>query len=194
MDSTVSPHPEFQLPNRREFLYYLGGAGLLLFTGGLGVGLSKYLNPLPRYGERSGIYKIDLKDIPEVNSAPKYFAEGRYWLVNTSQGLIVLDSWCTWRHNTLIKWVPTNYRYECPSCGSKFQIDGKWIEGAAKRGLDQFTLEVTTDEGTVTTPTDGSPVSIEGSRQIVVNSTGRIPGVARVPDKTEFTPPKDNSG
>ena len=193
MDSTVSPHPEFQRPNRREFLYYLGGAGLLLFTGGLGVGLSKYLNPPPRYGERSGIYKVDLKDIPEVNSDPKYFAEGRHWLVNASNGLIALDARCAFRNETITIWYKEFDFYLCRSCGSKFHINGDCIEGPAKRGLDHFQLEVTTDKGTITTPIDGSPVNLDGAQQVVINSIGRIPGKPRLPEKDEFTPPLGTS-
>jgi len=165
-----------------------------LFTGGLGVGLSKYLNPPPRYGERSGVYEIDLKEIPEVDSDPKYFAEGQYWLVNIEHGLIAIDGWCTTRHETLVKWVNTKHQYECPIRGAKFQIDGAVIEWPETRSLNRFMLEVTTHKGTITTPMDGSPVSIEGATQVVINSIGRIPGKARIPDKTEFTPPKDNSG
>lgn len=62
---------------------------------GLAVGLLKYLNAPPRYGERSGVYKLDLKAIPDVGAAPDNFPEGRYWLVNTEQGLIALNGWCT---------------------------------------------------------------------------------------------------
>ncbi len=180
MDGSVSPSPQIQRPNRREFLYYLSGASLLLLTGGIGIGLSKYLNPPPVYGERSGVFKVDLNQIPKIGAPPDNFPEGRYWLVNTAQGLIALDGWCTTRRATLVKWVTTNRRFECPLCGAKFQIDGPVIEGPAKRGLDHFLIEVTTDKGTITTPNDGSPVSIDGARQVVINTIGRIPGKPRI--------------
>lgn len=193
MDNPTAPHPEIRRPNRREFLYYLGGAGVLLLTGGLGVGLSKYLNPPPRYGERSGIYKISLKDIPAVNAQPNNFPEGRYWLVNTEQGLIALDGWCSFLHTRLVHWVDINNRFECPQCGAKFRIDGTWIEGPATRGLDRFMIEITMDKETMTTPTDGSPISIVGAQQVVINTIGRIPGKPRLPEKDEFTPPLGTS-
>ncbi len=194
MNSTVSPHPEVKRPNRRECLYYLGGASLLLLVGEVGVGLSKFLNPPPVYGERSGIYKIDLKEIPVVGESPKAFPLGQYWLINSEEGLIALDGWCTTRHEKLVKWVDTNDRYECPQCGAKFRINGEFIEGPAKRGLDKLLVEVTTDKGMVTTPMDGSLVSLDGAQQVVINSIGRIPGKPRLPQNDEFTPPIGNAG
>jgi Rieske Fe-S protein len=80
----------------------------------------------------------------------------------------------------LPKWVPINHRFECPGCGSKYHLDGTYIEGPTQRGLDRFVVEVTTPNGIYTTPPDGSPVNIEGATQIVVDTNRVIYGQRRV--------------
>lgn len=180
MTDTIAEKHAIKRPNRREFLYYMGGASVFLLAGEAGLLLSKFLNPPPVYGERSGVFKVDLNDLPEVGFTPANFPQGLYWLVNTEQGLLALDGWCTTRHEALVKWVPINRRFECPSCGAKFRINGDYIEGPAKRGLDQYLIEITTDRRTISTPMDGSPVSLDGAQQVIINSIGRIPGKPRV--------------
>ena len=44
----------------------------------------------------------------------------------------------------LYKWVPANFRFECPCHGSKYTHDGYYIEGPATRSLDTFEI---TDAG-----------------------------------------------
>jgi nitrite reductase/ring-hydroxylating ferredoxin subunit len=166
-------------PNRREFLYYLGGASLaLLGMGSIGL-LARFLNPPLHEGIESGIFAVDLARIPQVGEWPVAFPNGRFWLVNTDKGLQALYGVCTFREGDLPKWVPTNNRYECPRCGSKFRLDGTYIEGPAQRALDRFVIEVTTSGSVIRTPEDGSPVSIEGATQILVDTNRLIYGQQR---------------
>jgi cytochrome b6-f complex iron-sulfur subunit len=174
------PTPPVEKPNRREFLYYLGGASLaLLGAGSVGV-LTRFLNP-PLRGEKDGIFQVSLTDIPKQGSVFLYRAHSLYYLSQDEGGLLALESHCTFSKDRtiLLRWVPTNQRFECPSCGSKFRSDGTYIEGIAGRFMDRFVVEVTTPNGIIATPPDGSPVSIEGATQIMVDTNRAIYGQQR---------------
>jgi Rieske Fe-S protein len=182
---TTAPPPPVEKPNRREFLYYLGGASLaLLGAGSVGV-LAQFLNPPLREGIESGIFQVDLANIAHTKEWPISVPNGHYWLANIGGGLLALDGHCTFRRaanneGALPKWVPTNHRFECPVCGSKYQLDGTYIEGPSQRGLDRFTIEVTTHNGILTTSVAGSPVNIESATKIVVDTNRVIYGQRRV--------------
>ncbi|MEO8611213.1 MAG: Rieske 2Fe-2S domain-containing protein [Chloroflexota bacterium] len=183
---SATPHPTslIEKPNRREFFYYLGGASLMLLgAGSIGV-LARFLNPPQTNTSQHKIFEVDLTKIPEVGKWPVAFPAGRYWLVHVDEGLIALYGACSFmrglmREGCLPKWVPTNNRFECPCCGSKYQLDGTWIEGPAQRGLDRYFIEVTTPNGVITTPPDGAPVNIEGATKIVVDTNRLIYGQPR---------------
>jgi hypothetical protein len=119
---THTPTPE--TPNRREFLSYVGGASLVLLAAGSCGLLARFLN-----GPTNGIYRVDLGKIPLPEKNPIGIPQGQYWLVNTSNGLLALDGHCTFwrdinRKEKLPRWVPFNHRFECPICGSKYQLSG----------------------------------------------------------------------
>jgi len=180
MSSTIRPAPTLTKPNRREFLFYVGGASLaLLAAGGCGL-LARFLNP-PLRGEKDGIFLLTHSEIPVLKSLPVYMRESNSYINWLDSGLIALDAYCTSHpsYRQSVRWVPTNYRFECPACGSKYQLDGTYIWGSAPRGLDRFTLEVTTNHGTITTSPDGSPISIEGATQILVDTNRVIYGKPR---------------
>jgi cytochrome b6-f complex iron-sulfur subunit len=179
------PTPPLEKPNRREFLYYLGGASLALLGAGSIGALARFLNP-PLRGEKDGIFQVDPSKVPASNKWPVRFPSGRYWLVTLDTGLCALYAGCTFTikgflHETCtVKWVLTNHRFECPCCGSKYHLDGTYIEGPAQRGLDRFVVEVTTPNGIITTPPDGAPVNIAGATKIVVDTNRVIYGQRRV--------------
>jgi cytochrome b6-f complex iron-sulfur subunit len=183
MTATTRPTSTIDKPNRREFLYYVGGASLALLAAGSCGALVRFMNP-PLRGEEAGIFQVELAEIPAVNTNPVGIPEGKYWLVNIDTGLLALRGACNFIYRgipegKLVNWVPTNQRFECPGCGSKYELDGTHIEGISNRGLDRFTLEVTTPEGTLITASDGAPVSIADATQIVVDTNRVIYGQAR---------------
>ena len=186
MSTTSRELPEkltTEKPNRREFLYYVGGASLALLAAGSCGLLARFWSP-PLRGEKGGIFEVNLGHLPKVEKSPVAFPPGRYWLVNLNQGLLALHGVCThmlgaMQEGCLPKWVPSNGRFECPCCGSKYRLDGSYIEGPTRRGLDRFILEVTSPEGTITTPPDGSPVNIDGATQILVDTNRVIYGKPR---------------
>lgn len=163
--------------NRREFLYYLGGASAaLLAAGSCGV-LNLMLTPHLRAGV--DFFEIDLSIIPASDQPPIAYPDLRVWISHVDQGVVVLRGFCTAPQDLSVmpKWVDTNYRFECPSCGSKYRKDGTYIEGPAKRGFDRYILHVTTPNGEIAT--DGSPVEVAGATRIVIYPQEKILGLPR---------------
>lgn len=164
--------------NRREFLYYIWGASMVMLLGQAGVGLVWFLLPRFREGEYGGEFRFDGSAVPEVNEEPTRIPEGRMWLSNTDEGFMVLFGICT-HLGCLPGWSKNNHRFECPCHGSKFQLSGEWIEGPAPRGLDalDFTL-VFTDGSTAASNGSRDPIALNGRtiERIIVNSGKRITG------------------
>jgi cytochrome b6-f complex iron-sulfur subunit len=121
---------------------------------------------------------LDIASLPEPDSGPVEFPEVKLWLVNTSRGMVGIYKVCT-HLGCLYKWVPTNNRFECPCHGSKFQLDGTYIEGPAPRNLDRFEVSLVDASGNEVAHTDeeGDPLAVPPSAaQIVVNTGQRIKG------------------
>jgi cytochrome b6-f complex iron-sulfur subunit len=153
--------------SRREFLYYIWGASIVLVTlQGAGL-LVWFLIPRFREGEFGGAFNVGIDDLPDINAAPANFAEGRFWLVNLDstqpnelmyqapdepnpiQGVAAIYKVCT-HLGCIYSWTPANSRFECPCHGSKYRLDGRRIEAPAPRTLDRFLIQaVAEDETTV---------------------------------------------
>uniref|UniRef100_UPI0035E42AE4 QcrA and Rieske domain-containing protein n=1 Tax=Thermoflexus sp. TaxID=1969742 RepID=UPI0035E42AE4 len=75
----------------------------------------------------------------------------------------------------LYKWVPSNFRFECPCHGSKFQLDGTYIEGPAPRDLDRFVIYLKDASGRVVAQTDlkGDPLPVPDPNLIIEVDTGK---------------------
>jgi cytochrome b6-f complex iron-sulfur subunit len=161
--------------NRREFLYYIWGASMaVLLAEGAGA-IIWFALPRFREGEYGGVFRLDPSLIPPAGSAPVRYPAGKFWLSNTSEGLLAISMVCT-HLGCLFAWVPTNDRFECPCHGSKFQLNGKYIEGPAPRSLDRFALTVDTASGSAQTNAAGDPVKADGATQIAVNTGKKIKG------------------
>lgn len=158
--------------------YLLGASAALAVAGSCG-GVVWFTQKQfhPQYGDESGLYLIELAKVPPPEGDPVAL-QRRFWLVNTGGGLLALDGKCT-RGDCLPKWSSSNHRFECPCCGSKFQLDGTYIEGPAARGMDQYPMTVTTERDRFTTRADGAPVLFEGATSIVVNVNLLLPGKPR---------------
>lgn len=151
--------------SRREFLYYIWGASIALVAlQGAGL-LLWFLIPRFREGEFGGTFTLDLNQLPEINTTPSNFADGRFWLVNLDttqpnelmyqapdepnpiQGVAAIYKVCT-HLGCIYAWTPTNNRFECPCHGSKYRLDGRRVESPAPRTLDRFLVQAVADDET----------------------------------------------
>lgn len=175
----AQPQVQVAAPSRREFLYYIWGASIALLLGQASAGLIWFIFPRFREGEFGGVFPISRGDLPTLGQAPVSVPSGRFWMSNTSNGVLALYGVCT-HLGCLPKWVSTNERFECPCHGSKFEGDGSYIEGPAPRGLDRFGITIVYTDGTeVQSDTTGAPVPLDPGKEILtirVNTGGRITG------------------
>jgi cytochrome b6-f complex iron-sulfur subunit len=145
---------------RREFLYYIWGASMALFTLEFGGLMIWFMLPRFREGEFGGAFTLPLDLLPEVNAPPTDFPDGRFWLVNLNTsvgegqermylaqdesqpilGAAAIYKVCT-HLGCIYSWIPSNDRFECPCHGSKYRLDGRRIEAPAPRSLDRFKLQ-----------------------------------------------------
>jgi cytochrome b6-f complex iron-sulfur subunit len=192
---------------RREFLYYIWGASMALLTAQATGAVLWFALPRFRAGEFGGAFNVDIARVPAPDSGPVAYNEGKFWLVNIgpeaaqqaqsagdsqqglNPGVMALYKVCT-HLGCLYKWVDLNNRYECPCHGSKFNLNGTWIEGPAPRNLDRFIVKAVDGSGNVLAETPvgdpdapaGGPVpgtAIEippGTAQLIVDTGNRIKG------------------
>lgn len=143
--------------SRREFLYYIWGASIVMVTGELGYLLYLFLLPRFREGQFGGIFKKDIGALPEVNAPPVPDREGRFWLVNLDtgqpnrrmfqnpdegpiKGVAAIYKVCT-HLGCIYDWNVANDRFECPCHGSKYRLDGRRYQNPAPRTLDRFKIQ-----------------------------------------------------
>ena len=166
-------------PSRREFLFYIWGASIALILGEVGAITVWFMFPRFKEGEFGGTFSFNPEELPAAGTTPVSVPAGRFHIARTEQGLYTLYGVCT-HLGCLPKWVPTNNRFECPCHGSKYELNGQWIEGPAPRGLDRFIATITYADGeSVTTPANGGPIPLDAGRQITsvrINTGSRILG------------------
>jgi cytochrome b6-f complex iron-sulfur subunit len=149
-------------PSRREFLYYIWGASIVMLLGEATAGFIWFALPRFREGEFGGTFRFTGAELPGVDQAPINIPTGRFWLSNSSVGFYALYGVCT-HLGCLPKWSSVNTRFECPCHGSQYQIDGNWITGPAPRGLDIFPSRITFNDGTVVEATgETEPLQLGG--------------------------------
>lgn len=177
--AVARPSVQVAAPSRREFLYYIWSASTLLALGETGAALIWFAFPRFKEGEFGGTFAFNPEELPGLGTAPVTVSSGRFHISHTEDGLRALYQVCT-HLGCLPKWVPTNFRFECPCHGSKFQLNGNWIEGPAPRNLDRFIATVTYADGsTAVTPTDGGAIPLDPERQITsiqIDTGARITG------------------
>jgi cytochrome b6-f complex iron-sulfur subunit len=129
-------------------LLYVWTASMVLSLAGSGGIILWYAYPRFRAGEFGGVFSVPVAKLPTTDAAPEGHSDGRFWLVNTTSGVLALYVVCV-HLGCLYKWVPSNTRFECPCHGSKYQRDGQYIEGPAPRSLDRFVIEAVDAAGKV---------------------------------------------
>jgi cytochrome b6-f complex iron-sulfur subunit len=142
-------------------------------------------------GQFGGQFPIGsaVEQLPEVNSGPKPYTDGKFWLINVDgespsgepkKGILAIYKVCT-HLGCLYEWVPMTNRFECPSHGSKFALTGDYIAGPARRSLDRFVIQAVGPDGAVIAQTNpaGDPMELPSNDvQLVIDTGQRIMGAA----------------
>jgi cytochrome b6-f complex iron-sulfur subunit len=167
---------EVSLPSRREFLYYIWGASLVLLLGQTGAGLIWFALPRFKEGTFGGVFNFPPERVPQMNTAPVTIPEGRFHVVHVDGGVNVLYQVCT-HLGCLPKWNIQENRFLCPCHGSQFAMTGQYLAGPAPRSLDRFETTVFFSDGTsATTNAKGDPIAIDGKTvvRIAINTGKRV--------------------
>ncbi|MCY4526986.1 MAG: Rieske 2Fe-2S domain-containing protein [Anaerolineaceae bacterium] len=171
VEAAVSP------PSRREFLYYIWNASILMVIGQITVATLWFAFPRFAEGEFGGTFSVEPTELPAPDGSPVSRPDGRFWLsrplVDGAPAVVALYAVCT-HLGCLPKWVDVNDRFECPCHGSKFQKTGLYIEGPAPRSMDRFRTIITfTDGSIVESNSAGDPIPLAGrSIQSISVDTG----------------------
>ncbi len=109
----------------------------------------------------------------------------RFWLANIGpkeaakgggkQGILALYKVCV-HLGCLYAWVDSTVRFECPCHGSKYHLDGTYIEGPAPRDLDRFKVTLVGADGkpisetsaAAGTPDYGAPIPVPSDTNVVI--------------------------
>ena len=182
-DSVLIPPPSL---NRREFLFYVWTASIAVALAGSGGAILWFAYPRFRAGEFGSTFTLDANKLPDVAAAPEAHQDGRFWLINSENGVLAHYVVCV-HLGCLYKWVPSNNRFECPCHGSKYQRTGEWIEGPAPRNLDRFVIQAVNASGKTLAetkhgdanadPSAGGPLKIPADAlSLLVNTGDKIRG------------------
>lgn len=170
-------------PSRREFLYYIWGASIALLLGETTAGLIWFALPIFKEGTFGGVFSFPPDKLPQKGVGPNSVPEGRFHVVYPDEGMLALYGVCT-HLGCLPKWQATNHRFECPCHGSKYQLNGKYIEGPAPRSLDRFRTTIAFEDGTTLVTDDGgNAIPLDGHGAILsirIDTGDRIKRPGRV--------------
>jgi cytochrome b6-f complex iron-sulfur subunit len=175
---------------RREFLNYAWLASITLLSAQT-VGLALWFAfPNFKAGQFGGTFPVGQASevLPEVNSGPVPYTDGKFWLVNVDtevngqprKGVLAIYKVCT-HLGCLYEWVPMTSRFECPCHGSKFQLTGDYIAGPARRSLDRFVVQAVGPNGSIKeTDADGKPLVVNPDDTLIVDTGKRILGTSDI--------------
>lgn len=107
------------------------------------------------------------------------------FLVRTdNDALIALDRYVP-TLGCVVKWIPSNHRFEEPCRGFKFELDGSHIEGMVRpHDLNRYFMTITFDDGKISeSDATGAPISIAGRTvsAITIDICRRIEGYSPNP-------------
>ena len=199
--------------NRREFLYYVWGASMALFTLQFTGLFIWFAIPRFREGEFGGSFRVSVNEIPGINAPPSNHPDGRFWLVNLDteepnermypaggdrlpiKGVAAIYKVCT-HLGCIYAWNETNERFECPCHGSKYRLDGRRIEDPAPRTLDRFKITQVDAEGNVLAESPAITINgtdtwdsfelMPGAADLLVDTGARLDGATQVLLCVEF--------
>lgn len=180
--------------SRREFLYYIWGASIVLYLAEFAGLILWFALPRIPEGTFGGIIRVESALLPEVNAAPYNEAQGRFWLVNldttssegqvrmyqagdeaeSTVGVAAIYKVCT-HLGCIYAWNEATNRFECPCHGSKYRLDGRRIESPAPRNLDRFPIEAVDDTESIVA---SSEIASNGVVEPLMLSSSEMANVA----------------
>jgi cytochrome b6-f complex iron-sulfur subunit len=130
---------------RRDFLRWtVAGAGVFVLAESAAAFVAFYW-PL-KTGAFGSKITVDPSNIPAVGKDPIVNQEGRFWLINNTDGALALYWKCVHLGCT-VPWNSTEGDFHCPCHGSVYNRHGEHIAGPAPRALDY--MEITVEGGKV---------------------------------------------
>jgi cytochrome b6-f complex iron-sulfur subunit len=128
--------------SRRDFLneITMGALGVAGF-GGTAV-IYQYFSPNVLF-EPATTFRAGNPDLFPIDSV-SFLQDQQVYIVRTSSGFYAVSAVCT-HLGCVTQWKPDVNRIACPCHGSKFQRDGKKIEGPAPRPLPHYSITLTAD-------------------------------------------------
>jgi cytochrome b6-f complex iron-sulfur subunit len=128
--------------SRRDFLSEIT-VGALGIAGLGGAALTyQYFSPNVLF-EPSTTFRAGDPDLYPVNSVT-ILQDQQVYIVRTAAGFYAVSAVCT-HLGCVTQWKPESNMIACPCHGSKFQPDGKKIEGPAPRPLPHYSIKLTAD-------------------------------------------------
>lgn len=153
--NTTSPthHPD---GSRRQFLVLaLLSSGAVLGARLAFLGL-EFAQPVAAEGEYGGVFNLGLlTDLPKPGEPPLHVPAGRFYLVQTDEGVLALRQVCT-HLDCLLGWDGQSQHFLCPCHGSQFAADGQVLAGPANRSLERFSVRLATVDGAMRAETDAT--------------------------------------
>jgi cytochrome b6-f complex iron-sulfur subunit len=129
--------------NRRNFVRNATLSSVGVMVALLAGGFVRFLWP-NKTGAFGGEILVPAAEIPEANAMPVRNAQGRFWLVHNSDGLLALYTKCP-HLRCSVPYVGGDEAYRCPCHGSIYDYNGEYLGGPAPRSMDY--MPVTLDEG-----------------------------------------------
>lgn len=167
--------------NRREFLYYLGGASVFLSAGAITWALNHYTE-FTNTGN-SHRFTIPLGDLPPFGASPMMIPGSGTWITHVEGGFLGLFIYCTYPRRPIgVVWSHVEHNFICPDCTARFDLHGHCISGSPRitRGLNYATFEA--HNGFIHRSTRGSdePFTVSPDETLILDSHHLWPGIPRV--------------
>ena len=127
---------------RRDFLNEMTAGALGIAGLGSAVVLYQFFSPNVLF-EPSPTFRAGNPDLFPVNSVT-FLQDQQVYIVRTAAGFYAVSAVCT-HLGCITQWKPEANQIACPCHGSKFQPDGKKIEGPAPAPLPHYAIALTAD-------------------------------------------------
>jgi len=127
---------------RRDFLNEVTLGALAVAGLGSGAVTYQYFSPNVLF-EPPTRFRAGIPDLYPVNSVT-FLQDQQVYIVRTAEGFYAVSAVCT-HLGCVTQWKPEANQIACPCHGSKFQPDGKKVEGPAPRPLPHFAISLSGD-------------------------------------------------